>query len=236
MGVDLYVLDFLLRRRSRPMRETLCLGRQGFHVSLTPQIQALMASHDDKVDLKALAGTTGYCETLLTYLGATRVSSMDVSDYEGATILHDLNTPVPGHLWESFDTIFDGGTIEHVFNVPAALENVKRMLRPGGHFISVNGANNFLGHGLYQFSPELFRQVFGPESGFTIETMELMPLTIPPAPSEVPASDGSRQEIRYTPNSTYLMVDVQRVSPMMIAPSTVYQGDYVLRWRGSRHA
>lgn len=46
------------------------------------------------------------------------IDSMDTSDYEGATIVHDLNVPVPDSLKGKFDVIFDSGTMEHIFNVP----------------------------------------------------------------------------------------------------------------------
>jgi len=56
-------------------------------------------------------------------LGASKVSAMDVSEYEGADILHDLNVPAPANLHERFDLLIDGGTLEHVFNVPVSMES-----------------------------------------------------------------------------------------------------------------
>ncbi len=43
----------------------------------------------------------------------------------------------------------------------------------GGHFISVTFANNFLGHGFHQFSPELYFRVFCPANGFEVESLML---------------------------------------------------------------
>ena len=43
------------------------------------------------------------------------------------------------------------------------------MIAVGGHFISLAPANNYLGHGFYQFSPELFFRVLSPANGFQIE-------------------------------------------------------------------
>src|SRR4051794_11747405 len=43
------------------------------------------------------------------------VESLDLSDFEGATHIFDLNTQgVPTVLRERFDVVYNGGTIEHV--------------------------------------------------------------------------------------------------------------------------
>lgn len=41
---------------------------------------------------------------------------MDYSDRENPTHVHDLNLPVPDVFHEEYDAIFDGGTLEHIFN------------------------------------------------------------------------------------------------------------------------
>ena len=42
-----------------------------------------------------------------------------------------------------------------------------------GHFIQITVANNFIGHGFYQFSPELIHRVFSGENGFAVEAVVL---------------------------------------------------------------
>ena len=88
-----------------------------------------------------------FTEHLFALLGSASVRSIDYSGYEGADIVHDLNEPIPASLVESCDTVFDGGSIEHIFNLPIALANLMKLVRVGGTVLSVNGANNFLGHG-----------------------------------------------------------------------------------------
>jgi hypothetical protein len=41
---------------------------------------------------------------------------------------------------------------------PWCFRNVKAMLKPGGLFLLASPANNWLGHGLYQFNPDLLGQ------------------------------------------------------------------------------
>jgi hypothetical protein len=114
-----------------------------------------------------------FAEPLFALLGAKQVSSIDVSDYEQPTQIHDFNQPLPASLMKQFSVVFDGGTIEHVFNIPQAFKNCMEMVRIGGHFIQANMANNFMGHGFWQFCPELIYRIFSRENGFQIKTVLL---------------------------------------------------------------
>ncbi|MEW5895579.1 MAG: methyltransferase [Candidatus Omnitrophota bacterium] len=96
----------------------------------------------------------------LTLLGARRVYSVDVNDYENPDFIFDLNDKVDNAFHERFDVVFDCGTLEHVFNVPEALKNICRMLKPGGMVVLMNPASNAVDHGFYSFSPTLFYDFF----------------------------------------------------------------------------
>ena len=89
-------------------------------------------------------------------LGFDTISALDVSDYEGADYIFNLNKPVPDSMHARFDFIYDGGTLEHVFNTPMALENGVKMLKSGGVIFHHLPMNNQVNHGFYQFSPTLF--------------------------------------------------------------------------------
>ena len=93
---------------------------------------------------------------LFKFLGFESVSSLDASAYEGADYIHDMNMPVSRGMREKWDVIFDGGTLEHVFDVKQSLENIHSMLRTNGVIIHVSPSNNHVDHGFYQFSPTLF--------------------------------------------------------------------------------
>jgi len=108
----------------------------------------------------------GYAESLFRELGAKSVDSIDASEFEGATIVADLNKPLPADLRRRFSVVFDGGTLEHVFDVATALRSCADLVERGGHYITVSPANNWAGHGFYQFSPELFFRFLSPEAGF----------------------------------------------------------------------
>lgn len=100
-------------------------------------------------------------DTLFARMGFGTLEVLDVSSFEGAHILHDLNNPeLPVELHERFDVIIDHGTIEHVFHVPNALMNLFRMLKTGGRLIHSSPTSNLVDHGFYMFSPTFFHDFY----------------------------------------------------------------------------
>ena len=84
--------------------------------------------------------------------GASEVASIDASSFEGATYVRDLNKPLEVGF-PQFDTVIDGGSLEHIFDVRASLANVAAICATGGQILHIVPANNFMGHGFYQFRP-----------------------------------------------------------------------------------
>ena len=113
----------------------------------------------------------GFAEPVLRLLGASEIESIDASTYEQASIVHDMNQPIPETLKNRFTAVLDGGSLEHVFHFPRAIANCLEMVAVGGHFLAATPANNWMGHGFYQFSPELFFRILTPENGFALERM-----------------------------------------------------------------
>jgi hypothetical protein len=99
-------------------------------------------------------------EEFFRSLGFDEVLSCDASPYEKASMILDLNVPVPRDLYNRFDVIYDGGTMEHVFNVPAVLANIDAMLKIGGRVIHISPASNMVDHGFYCFSPVFFADYY----------------------------------------------------------------------------
>lgn len=116
-------------------------------------------------------GSVPYADPFLRMLGAKDLHVMDVSDYEGADILQNLNEPIPDALKGRFDVVFDGGTLEHVFNFPTAIRNCMDMVAVGGSLFFHLPANNNCGHGFYQFGPDVFYRTLSPENGFKVARM-----------------------------------------------------------------
>jgi predicted O-methyltransferase YrrM len=89
--------------------------------------------------------------------GFSESLALDVSGYEGAEVLFDLNrSDLPASLLDRFGLIINGGTLEHVFHVPNALYNISRVLKIGGMIVHIAPLHNWIDHGFYQFGPTLF--------------------------------------------------------------------------------
>lgn len=87
------------------------------------------------------------------------IKSIDVSDYEGADIIHDLNTPIPDDLTGKFDYVFDGSCFDNMFNPACGIMNAGRLLRPRGR--AMLGEHGSLYPYTYlMYSPEWFYDYF----------------------------------------------------------------------------
>jgi SAM-dependent methyltransferase len=222
MGFNTSDLRFLL---SGMDGSSVCtLGRLTLFVSQSDLDQ--IAREYEKPNFKLPLKATRVAEDILTPLGFD-VESMDISTYEGASIVHDLNKPVSPELVERFDIVWDGGTLEHVFDFPSALRNAMSMVKVGGHFAMRTPANNLCGHGFYQFSPELFFRIFAPQNGFELHRIYVL-------------SRGQRFHVRNPADiggrvqlldnvAAELMVHARKVGPV---PDTIsiQQSDYVEAW------
>jgi hypothetical protein len=98
---------------------------------------------------------------LFSAMGFERVDSMDYSEYQGASIIYDLNNPnVPDGYCNLYDFIVDAGTMEHIFNLPNALQAIFKMLKPGGTFFFDQPVFYHVNHGFYNVSPCLYYEYF----------------------------------------------------------------------------
>jgi len=172
-------------------------------------------------------GLSPPADRLLEYLGANSVDSIDASGYEGATIIHDMNTPIPEVYHSRYSAIIDGGTLEHIFNLPVAVENCMKLLRPGGHMIGISPCNNFLGHGFYQFSPEFFFRLFSEENGFRTKIMVLTEVKSRGDWYEIPDPDMIRRRlVLQSQGESYLMLIAEKLGAEAGIHNTPQQSDY----------
>jgi SAM-dependent methyltransferase len=210
-------------------RETAALNDE-FGVDLTPVATPLDCYADDFIR---------------TVLGAERVDSIDISAYENATIIHDLNLRVAPELENAYDAVIDGGTLEHIFNVPVAIANIMRMTRVGGRVFSAWTANNLCGHGFFQFSPEFAFRVFAEAHGFEAERVALVESRFPSVEltsrrlvlDVVDPDRLGQRALRMSARPALLMVKARKRrhldDPFAKPPR---QSDYAARWDPDRPA
>lgn len=176
MAIDAADLFLLLREaKERPFYGTiLTFGRQDVTVD-APAFRRLAARLGVRLAglLPDRSGPLTDGEVLRA-LGFSDVQSLDVNGYEGASVLHDLNSPdVPPAACERYDVVFDRGTSEHVFHTPNMFVAAARLARTGGRIIHLSPSTNHLDHGFFMFTPRLF-EAFYSANGFEIECLELV--------------------------------------------------------------
>ncbi|MFA6341136.1 MAG: methyltransferase domain-containing protein [Candidatus Paceibacterota bacterium] len=229
MGINYDGLKALSYARSRGVKfdHTATIGRHAILVRKNVIRRLLKRYSISESELDDIV-REDFAEPIFKFLGAKKIDSFDFSDYEKATFLQDMNKPIEDARKNSYDLVFDGGTLEHVFNFPVAIKNCMEMVRPGGYFLSVTMANNFNGHGFYQFSPELFFRVFSPENGYDIDTVAI---SVGKTWYRVkdPAKVKGRVEFRNNAG-TYLIVLAKRTSVKNIFETPPFQSDYVEQW------
>jgi len=138
---------------------------------ISPDAKILVESFANQEASKSRFNATSSKKQFWHNLGFDFVSSLDNSDYEGAEIVWDLNLPLNDSFAERFDVVFDGGTMEHVFNTKQVLENIGKLLKIGGLAIHEVPSSNSVNHGFYSFSPTLFQDYY---SKLDYEIIEIM--------------------------------------------------------------
>jgi hypothetical protein len=210
------------------------IGRQGLHLpadALADNFKRFGYTFREPQAAALIEENDGYAEPFLRVLGATEIRSFDASNYEQATDIVDFNVTIGGDYRNRFTAVIDGGTLEHVFNFPTAISNCMSMIAPDGHFIGVHPANNFLGHGFYQFSPELFFRVFAPQNGFQLECVIIFEDLWDAEWFQVadPASLGARLTL-VNKHPVYLAVIARKIATVPIFLAYPQQSDYYAAW------
>lgn len=162
MGIDsngLRLIAMLKRLGLIDLEHTAMLGRQ--------QIFTTRQSVPPSAIPRGFQWENGdFAEPFFLALGAKSVVSYDNSDYEGATFVHDFNEPVPAIHRGRYSLLYDGGSIEHIFDVRQVIENYNALLGIRGSVVIHTQCNDAASHGFYQLSPEFFYNALAPQNGF----------------------------------------------------------------------
>lgn len=87
------------------------------------------------------------------------LKSLDVSSYEGADIIHDMNEELSVHHRDVADFVFDGSCLDNIFDPARALRSMTKLLRPGGRIFCFNHST-LIQSAYLAFSPEWFWDFF----------------------------------------------------------------------------
>lgn len=236
MGITKNCSRFLVYARAKGVsyERAIMLGRQVLYVNKDEFIDQIKHYSVASSEMALSLPFEKFAEPLFSILGATKIDSIDYSDYEGASIIHDLNQHLPQFLQKKYSIVFDGGTLEHVFNFPQAIKNCMDMLEVGGHFLSITPTNNLCGHGFYQFSPELFFSVFSEKHGFVIKLLAIGVERDAEGITEwYEVNDPKTVKRRVTLRNsqpTHIMIIAQKITDTETITLQPIQSDYEMVW------
>jgi hypothetical protein len=104
----------------------------------------------------------------------------------------------------------------------------------GGQFVSFTMANNFCGHGFYQFSPELFFRLLSFENGYKMESCIEWESVHGSRFFEVPDPASLSDRIEQTSRSgTFLFIQAKRIGNSSVTQPP-HQSDYTSQWEAAQ--
>jgi hypothetical protein len=158
--------------RERPFRGRLLqLGRSSLYFTaaeledwahlddfaLQPADEPPELSHDPRL---AEAGCLGD-RSFFRRLGFEQVEACDISDWEGAEHIFDLNGEIPPELEGQFDAVFETGTIVQIFDLAQVMANLCKLIKPGGRILHCAvPSNNHMDLGFYMLCPTFFADFY----------------------------------------------------------------------------
>ncbi len=225
------------RKRELQLDHFLMIGRQNLHLNAQELEDCFVEFEYGAVDGNALIHDHNtFAEGVLERIGVAQIDALDASTYEDATIIHDLNLPIPDTYRSSYNVVLDSGTLEHVFNVQEALKSCMKLTKLGGHYIGIFPCNNFFGHGFYQFSSELFYRALSPQNGFKV--LDMILFVDEPNTTFYSIADTSVEypRVQFTNQKpVYIYVVAQKITEKTIFENAPLQMDYAaMKWRGNR--
>lgn len=98
--------------------------------------------------------------TFFEMFGVDTVRAIDHSDFEGADIVFDLTRDLPPEHAGTVDFIFDGSVMDNIFDPASAIQNVARLLKPGGRYVGINAGSTRWLPAYAAFNPYWFFDFF----------------------------------------------------------------------------
>lgn len=145
------MMGLIREAKFRPFSGTSCtLGRQTMYMTPEEVLKAFSAegvnptsSVQIKIDTQTSStkGNTILDHSFFALLGFDKTFSVDVSDFEGAEMIVNLNKSIESDQENTCDLLVDGSLLDNVFDPVTALRNAARMVRPNGRIIMMNVGN-----------------------------------------------------------------------------------------------
>lgn len=161
VGIPIQVLKLLEKENQhKPITGTFAsIGVQTVHASVEEIVELAPRFAGKKTASLVSESATRHASgtitdrDLISGLFDVNYSTIDRSSYEGASIILDLNKPVPVEFHNRFDFVYSGGSLDNLFDPATMLVNCANLLKPGGRFLSYDAAQGLIGAYL-QITPE----------------------------------------------------------------------------------
>lgn len=182
MAINSIVLDTLSRLAAQAPgpKRLLCLGYPDMLVTEAQlakvcgaQAAGRLAFRDDSASilgwhgLQAQMSRVAETESVFRALGLES-DFVDIVASRGKEIVLDLNDPAPAELAGKYDLVYDGGTMEHCFNVGQVMRNITAFAKVGGYILHVNPFN-YYNHGFFNFNPTFYHDWYS-QNGHAVVT------------------------------------------------------------------
>ena len=157
MGIPAPLIEFFLNEHAyRPWSgRLLTLGRQTVCADVRRLNEILRAHRIEwdplsaRVDRQTIQASVSPGHDYVTdatlfsaFCPNVSLDVMDVTDYEGANLIHDLCSPIPASMKSRYNVIFNGSVLDNIFDPAQALRNISELLTPNGRVIHIEMASN----------------------------------------------------------------------------------------------
>jgi hypothetical protein len=95
--------------------------------------------------------------SLVAMLGIDEYQDIDINGLAALRI--DMSHSLPAEMYRRAASIFELGTLEHIFNIAEGFRNIHRLLRKGGTVIHCSPVTMY-DHGFYNLNPICFRDFY----------------------------------------------------------------------------
>lgn len=158
-------------------KSLVMIGKQDIYISKKVLMKIVdsmdITGFNNEVKEKIINGEDKIDSYDLFYMiGFKEVHAIDVSDFEGADIILDLNETLPMDYVDRFDYVLNGGTLEHIFDIAKAMNNITKLVKFGGSICHIAPAVGMVNHGFYSISPTFFVD-FYKRNNFLLDEIKL---------------------------------------------------------------
>ena len=162
-GTALFIMDHVLPALSN-RESVLSIARMSMAWNVDDVVknldERLIPYSDEVADAMRARGNKYTTKEFFELLRFREYHDIDFSENEGCTIVHNLNNRLSTKHFNKYDLVIENGTLEHIFDIKTAIENIAGCVAEGGVVCHVSPLDA-INHGFYNFSINLYNDFYG---------------------------------------------------------------------------